>query len=1167
MTDLILRIYDYLKRHRLSRHFSCWAFTFLLLLLVARLNYKEDIADFLPIDSEHSNALAVYQDIAGADKIFAIFQYQDATKADPDQLVEGIDRFVEVVQRRDTAHIVRNMMSQVDMESMSELTDFVYSNIPYFLTDTDYARFDTLLGRTDYVAGQLRQDKQLLMFPSGGILSDNIRRDPLNLFTPTVEKLQHSDSELTYEMYEGHIFSPDMQKAIVMMDSPFGSSETEHNEQLINMLQACADSVLASSDNMEIHIIGGPVIAVGNARQIKADSLLSVTISVVLILLLLFFTFRNFRNLFLIVLSIAWGWLFAMGGLALCHDRVSVIVIGISSIILGIAVNYPLHFIAHLSHTPDKRRALREIVMPLLVGNITTVGAFLTLVPLQSIALRDLGLFSSFLLMGTILFVLVYLPHLSTVGKPMNPTFLDRVSDVSLENKPIVVWTVVALTLLFGFFSLQTTFDSNMGHINYMTDEQQKDMEYFQQMMTSEGGSQKVYALSTDSTLDGALDKSLQLQPYLRELVQSEAILGYSGCTQFICSKAEQARRLALWQNFVAKYRDNIQDDLLEAGRSEGFSDDSFADFLSLFDETYTPQEVAYFDPLVRSLFASYMSCDSVGQKYNIVNILSVTDNQVKAVEEALRTHHCFSFDVASMNSAIANHLSDDFNYIGWTCGFIVFLFLWLSMGSIELAILSFVPMAVSWLWILGIMALFGMQFNIVNIILATFIFGQGDDYTIFMTEGASYEYAYRRKMLASYKHSIIISALIMFIGIGTLIVARHPALHSLAEVTIAGMFSVVLMAYIFPPLIFKFLVQSKNSYRIRPISLRPLLVKVGMSLLCLAQLTAVYTVGWVLFRLMSPTDGRKVWYRRFVQRICRYALHHIPTVNYLVENEHNETFDRPVAISIQPQSLLSVATLLALSPKIMVASTTLLSSHKLINAIFHWLGFVRLSTDHEQNRARLREVIEKGYSIALFSDEADRNDAASWSTLNVFSMAEQLGLDLMPLFVHGADMVFPTTTPCIYAGQIVVNIQPSVSLNDKGLNTGTTDNAQETDRFLLEAYTRLRDRLETPDYFLGFVSDRYRYKGTEVFRAVKSGLRRYRDFFDKMQEKQGDGPLVITNASYGELALLYALVHRNRELWVVETNEERRELLRYSAEGVAANLHVSETTDSEDYK
>ena len=88
--------------------------------------------------------------------------------------------------------------------------------------------------------------------------------------------------------------------------------------------------------------------------------------------------------------------------------------------------------------------------------------------------------------------------------------------------------------------------------------------------------------------------------------------------------------------------------------------------------------------------------------------------------------------------------------------------------------------------------------------ILATFIFGQGDDYTIFMTEGAVSEYRYHRPMLASYKHSIILSALIMFIGIGSLILARHPALHSLAEVTIVGMFSVVLMAFIFPPFVLK---------------------------------------------------------------------------------------------------------------------------------------------------------------------------------------------------------------------------------------------------------------------------------------------------------------------------------------------------------------------------
>ena len=235
-----------------------------------------------------------------------------------------------------------------------------------------------------------------------------------------------------------------------------------------------------------------------------------------MILALLLFSFRSFHNLLLIAFSIAWGWLFAMGGLALFHDKVSVIVIGISSVILGIAVNYPLHFIAHLSHTPNKRKALREIVMPLLVGNVTTVGAFLALVPLQSVALRDLGLFSSFLLIGTIFFVLVYLPHLSKETKEVKHTFLDKLSNVSLENKPVFVVVVIVLTLVFGYFSLQTQFDANMGHINYMTDEQKADMAYFQRTMEQSGGYQKVYAISSDSTMDGALDKSLQLQSCLR---------------------------------------------------------------------------------------------------------------------------------------------------------------------------------------------------------------------------------------------------------------------------------------------------------------------------------------------------------------------------------------------------------------------------------------------------------------------------------------------------------------------------------------------------------------------------------------------------------------------------------------------------------------------------
>lgn len=1160
MTETILKLYDYLRRHRLVGLVSFVVVTLLLTVSVLRLGYKEDIADFLPVDSNHHNALKVYQDISGANKIFAVFQYRDTTKRDADAMVTAVDAFVDEVQRADTAHIVQNMTSQVDLEKMTSVTNFVYQNIPYFLTEHDYARMDSALRSPGYVEKQLQQDKQMLMFPAGDILSDNIQRDPLNLFTPVVQKLQRSDTGLKYELYDGHIFSSDMQRAIVMIDSPYGASETENNTQLINMLQGCGKRALAHAKNLDVHIIGGPVIAVGNASQIKSDSILSVIIAVTLIMALLLFTLRSVRNISLIVLSIAWGWLFAMGGLALFHDSVSIIVIGISSVILGIAVNYPLHFIAHLSHTPDKKRALREIVMPLLVGNVTTVGAFLALVPLQSVALRDLGLFSSFLLVGTIVFVLVYLPHITKETKEVKHTFLDRLSDISLENKPVFVAIVVVLTLIFGYFSFQTRFDANMSNINYMTDEQKEDMAYFQKMMTVNGGYQKVYAVTSDSTMDGALEKSQRLQPSLDRLVREKAVHDYSSCSQFVVSMAEQKRRLALWESFIERHKTELTTALRAAMQAEGFAPDSFNDYYSLLSKRYQPQQPAYFAPLTTTLFAGNISIDKAEGRYNIVNVLSVKDKDMPQVKAKLADKDCFSFDIMSMNSAIANHLSNDFNYIGFACGLIVFLFLWLSFGNLELALLSFVPMAVSWLWILGIMSLCGMQFNIVNIILATFIFGQGDDYTIFMTEGSMYEYAYRRKMLASYKHSIIISALIMFIGIGTLIIARHPALHSLAEVTIAGMFSVVLMAYIFPPLIFNVLVKTRGAYRRRPLRLKNLAVMGYCAAVFFSQLITVYVLGFILFGLLPQSEKRRLWFRRYQQRLFLFDLRHIPGVRFRVEGITKETFGTASIIVCNHQSMLDSAVFMALSPKTILVSNSKVSRNRVIRKIYQWNGFITLDDKSAINDELVKNYIAHGYSLVVFP-EGKRNDRSTISRFHkgAFLFAERYGLDIQPFIIHGLNMVLPRNSFQVFTGSITVQGYKRVRQD------GHTTYSEMTSRvhtFYKKEYERLAREIETAAYFAPLVEDRYCYKGVEIYRSVHKNIKRNNCFTRWIDTSESLSAVLIKNNDNGEFALLYALVHPSVLVTVLEEDESKRALLTYCAKGIADNLQVMDHVD-----
>lgn len=1164
MSALIIKIYEWLHRHRAARMLSLVSLSGLLLFLLAGQRYKEDISDFLPLDNKYQKALEVYQNISGADHILALFQCRDTTLIVPDQLKGAIEYYLEHLNGSVDDEFRKKIVTGVDIEKFSNVTDFVYEHIPYFLTNDDYSRIDSLLNDSVYVDSQICNVKQMLMFPASGLFSEHFQKDPLNIFTPVVAKLQPSGTAVNYELYDGYVFSSDLKTALVLMTTPYGVSETEENTKLLSILEQVGHDTEIHCDSVRVSLIGGPAIAVGNSRQIKRDSTISVILAVVLIVCLLFVVFRNFKNILLIVLSIAWGWLFAMGMLALVHDNVSIIVIGISSVILGIAVNYPLHLIAHLDHTPNVKSALKEIVMPLVVGNITTVGAFLALVPLKSVALRDLGLFSSFLLVGTILFVLIFLPHLISVSSQKSAkNIFSWFGDFSLERKPWIVWCIIVLTIVFGYFSLQTSFDANMNHINFMTESQKEDFSTLQKMMGQAQSAGRVYVVSTDTTFEGALESSEKMMPEIQKMKNEHLIGGISECHRFLISGQEQQQRLQRWQEFITKHSAKIEQNVLLASATEGFNDDTFSDFYQILNRSYTVMPTDSFVGLYRSALTSHLIIDTCRQQYHIIEVLNTDKDKVVEIEKRLDNivKNGYAFDVANMNSSIATSISNDFNYIGWACGLIVFFFLWLSLGSIELAIVSFLPMAISWIWILGIMALLGIQFNVVNIILATFIFGQGDDYTIFMTEGCQYEYAYRRKMLSSYKSSIFVSALIMFIGIGTLIISRHPALHSLAEVTIVGMFSVVLMACIFPPLIFKWMVSDDHGYRIRPFSIVPFLVTCYSAVVFFTQLATVYIIGFVLFVIKRPNKKSKAFFHCYVKRCFWFDMNRIATTKFTVHNPQGETFSKPAIVVCNHQSMLDTAYLMAMTDKIAIVANENASQNKVIRLIFKWLDYYSITSGESIDEHRIRQLLADGYSVVIFP-EGERNPNSSILRFHkgAFYLAERLQTDIIPLLIHGINHVFPRNTFCAYPGEVTVSIGNRIKTDDKIWGMTYVERTKSVHQYYLAEYEKLRRKRETPIYFKNFVEDRYRYKGVEVFASVKKRLRDYNVYSkwgNEVYEKDCSSAIVI-NGGYGEFALILALCNPNLKVYAFEGDEDKYHVAKNSAENVVKNLTFS---------
>ena len=827
MTRIVIEIYRMLQRNRLWGAVLFAVVTGVALLSTLSIGYKEDIRDFLPFGDDDSRAMEIYQDLSGANRVYAVVT---SPSADNGILMDAVDRLVENVAVLDTVGYVSRTVAGVDEDMADRVVESLYDLMPLLLTEADYDRIDTLLSSPGLVEERMQAVKEILQMPVSSVALNSLTHDPLGLFGPFMGRMSAAGGMPDgLDTGDGYFISADGSAAFVLFESPFGPNETSLNGLLLDMLQHAADDVMAVMPDVDIQFTGSPVIAVGNARSIKHDSIWSVIAAALAIMALLVYVFRDARNISLIFLSVGWGWLFAMGAIGLYYDDISIIVVGIASVMLGIAVNYPLHLVDHLSECEDRMEALGQVAVPLVVGNVTTVGAFMCLVPLEAPALHDLGLFSAMLLIGTILFVLVFLPHFVRIRKGGHRYggggMIGRLARMMNPGHPRRLWwMLIPTTLVLGYFSFKTGFDPDLRNINYLTDGQKAVFDRLDSTFGGKGGDRRVYVAATGETWDEATALYEQVQNVYKSLPDSVICRdGLPG--QMVVSRESQLKRLGRWERLVARGDSLLRAVELSASR-HGFSGGAFDPFVEMMSRSYHTVGEEEMGPVTGTLLSRNVSVSD--GRYAIADIVELNDMADReAVMSCLRSHvpdGVIVFDVKGMGKAMTGALADDFNYIGFMCGLIVFVFLWLSMGRIELAIVSFVPMAVSWIWILGIMGIAGLQFNIVNVILATFIFGQGDDYTIFVTEGLTYEYGVGRRIVERFKSSIIVSALMMFAGIGVLVFAEHPAMRSLGQVAVIGMFTVVVMACVIPPALFRFLTCSgAGEYRLRPVTLKSL--------------------------------------------------------------------------------------------------------------------------------------------------------------------------------------------------------------------------------------------------------------------------------------------------------------------------------------------------------
>ena len=815
MHRLFLPLYRFFK----GRKWLLYTLLFLTTAVFAwfgfHLRLEEDISKLLPRSSTESEL--AFSDIALKDKVFIqITAAEGADPLDPATLGAYMDEFTEALLEKDPdSKYILGIFSMLDPYIALGAMDYGLSHFPSFIDSSFYGGFEALM-TPEAIEKQMKENYSMLRDDITGDAIKVVSIDPLNFRSALLAKLMPEDEGSVggYTIEEGHFFCPDKSVVMAFLTPNFTEMESGKATKFYKMLQKTRIAFEEEHPDAQVLAHGNPLGSVSNASTIKKDMILTVGISMILIIIILLLSFRDWKFILRMVGPVVYGALAALACMYWIKGYMSLMSLGISSIILGVAISYCLHVLIHHFFAGSVERVLREESTPVVLGCLTTVGAFLALLFTESDLLRDFGLFSSFALIGSTLAALVFLPHFmedkperTSVSKGFR--MVERVNNFPWDRNKWVIGAMVVILVAGAAMSHRVKFDSDLRNLDYdeevITASQRLYEEKNQQGHTS------LYFAAYDNDLDKALEYNTGLFARLDSLKAVGLVKGYSSLTPLLFqSSAVQQERIAMWKEYWNPQRiASLKAALYSAGRRNNIAPATFEPFLALLEGEYEPGNLFEAGVVPDEMLSNFIEHERSG-RYMIFTDVTFNPEDTDAVSDALVAgEQTIVLEPFYYCRDMVEIIHDDFNTTLLISSIFVFLVLLVAFRRFLVALTAFLPMFLSWYVLQGLMAIFGLEFNLINIVISTFVFGIGVDYSIFVMEGLLQEARTGEKqMLSWHKTAIFFSALVLIIVVASLAFASHPAIRSIGIISVIGMTSTILLTYCLEPLVFRLLMK-----------------------------------------------------------------------------------------------------------------------------------------------------------------------------------------------------------------------------------------------------------------------------------------------------------------------------------------------------------------------
>ena len=1078
------RLYVWLVAHRPAVFGITLLIAAVSVVISLRIDLEEDLLATLPqndkLVDEYRYALRKFHQI---DRVYLdVGIHAD----DPDRLAHAAD---EVYALLSTNSVYERITYRIEVGGQKQSIDYLTGALPNLFTAADAQALAPKL-EPAAVREHLTDMRRKLAGPEGMVLKDVVAADPIGMSALVVNKVMPLQTGFgDAQIVDGRITSSDGRHILLLVEPKFPSANSRESYAIVQDLLRVAHEVEKQFSGVHVAITGGHRMSVDNATNIKADALRCITIGSVAMLGLCLTAYRRRWLALVTFLPSLFGTLMAGVVLALTQDHLSAIATGFATIALGITVDYAIHIIYHLDDAAGSDRQaigrhLSRLVFPISLGAITTIAAFLVMMRSPMHGYQQLGLFGAVGVVFSVGFALVILPLFVPMAKPggQPPLWLTR----WLENyfnwqsrrRVWLVAFIVVMTVATAFGVRKLRFEGDISKLNGITEATRRDDALINDTWGSALGMTLVVARGP--TPDAALAQNDRAAEILARNPNVSAVYSLSA----VCpSLATQAANLQRWHEFWTPTRQAaLRQTLQQVGAELGFRPDAFANFwqrvegkpglLTLEMFRGTPLEQA-----LNERVALGADDNAVSTMVKLKDRASAGKLRAALPEMIVLDHKAFADHIAGLAKSGLGQ------FALWT-GIVVAALLFLTLGSMELVVVTLLPLAFGLLWTFGVMGWLGVPIDLMNSVFVIFIIGVGEDYSVFLLTSKLDAWRGQPQFAASTSASVLVSALTTIFGFGVLVIANHPVLFSMGVTVLLGMSFAFVATLILTPLCMDLLL-FKNPPRGAPRWWHPLVTLWVILHLGGSQVFLYYVLRPIL-KIISPRTATDRL-RRATRWMARGVVKSVPFGRLEFQNITRETFSPPCIVISNHQSAVDVMLIVSLPGDVRQTAKKRVFDEPMLGIGCKLLGHVMVEpNDPATTMRRCRETLASGASVHFYPEGTRSHDGfIQRFHRGAFELAVELKQDILPILLCDSNTAMPRDAYWFEPYHITVRAHPRVTPQTFDYSQGSLALMRHCDGVVREALQKQLDEINTPRVVRRKVARLYRYQGKYVEQFV----------------------------------------------------------------------------------